>query len=70
MPGLDGIEVCRIIRTNPKLRGICIHIVTAKPISEVIKRTYEVEADGILQKPFKQEELISIIKNYIPKDNI
>ncbi len=70
MPGLDGIEVCRIIRTNPKLKGICIHIVTAKPINEVIKRTYEVEADGILQKPFKQEDLISIVKNYIPKDNI
>lgn len=68
MPGLDGIEVCRTIRTNPKLKGICIHIVTAKPISDIIKKTYEVEADGILQKPFKQEDLITIVKNYIPPE--
>ncbi len=68
MPGLDGIEVCRTIRTNPKLKGICIHIVTAKPINDVIKKTYEVEADGILQKPFKQEDLLSIVQNYIPLD--
>ncbi|MGC9054042.1 MAG: response regulator, partial [Candidatus Hydrogenedens sp.] len=68
MPGLDGLEVCRTIRTNPKLKGIYIHIVTAKPITDIIKRTYEVEADGILQKPFKQEDLLTIVKNYIPPE--
>jgi DNA-binding response OmpR family regulator len=26
---------------------------------------FEIEADGVLQKPFKQEDLISIVKTYM-----
>ncbi|MCA1902185.1 MAG: response regulator [Candidatus Hydrogenedens sp.] len=66
MPGLDGWEICRIIKTNSKYKGIRIHIVTAKSVNEDLQKIYEVGAEGLLQKPFKQEELLSIVKTYMP----
>lgn len=66
-PNLDVTEICKTIKTNSKLRGISIYIVTAKPIHDTTQKMSEIGADGILQKPFKQEDLISIVKTYMRK---
>ncbi len=64
-PGINGTEICKVIKTNPKLQGISIYIVTAKPVKDITQKMFEIEADGVLQKPFKQEDLISIVKTYM-----
>lgn len=59
MPGLDGWELCRLIRRNgnPELRGIPILILSARALPEDRIRGLELGADDYLTKPFSLAEL-------------
>jgi signal transduction histidine kinase len=52
MPGMDGIEVCRRIKGDPKLKGINVQMVTARSDEPMIKLSYQAGADGYVVKPF------------------
>ena len=62
LPGMDGFEVCRIIKQEPKLKNIPIIMLTAK--GEEIDRIvgFELGADDYVVKPFSPRELILRIK--------
>lgn len=62
LPGIDGIEVLKNIRSHPKLKKLPVIILTAKSdeISKVVG--LEVGADDYLAKPFGVHELIARIK--------
>jgi len=62
LPGMDGLEVCRRLRTNPTTRDIPILMVTAK--DEVRDRVAGLDtgADDYLPKPFSFEELVARIR--------
>lgn len=62
LPGMDGIEVLRNIRSHSKYKKLPVIILTAKSdeISKVIG--LEVGADDYLAKPFGVHELIARIK--------
>jgi PAS domain S-box-containing protein len=66
MPGLDGWEVCRMIKSDSFLTGIKIHLVTAKPIDRSTSRLQDVGADGYLSKPFRAEDLIELVHGSLP----
>ncbi|HOV33344.1 MAG TPA: ATP-binding protein [Candidatus Hydrogenedens sp.] len=68
-PNLDGTEISKAIKTNPKLKGVSIYIITAKPVKDLTQKMSEIGADGVLQKPFMQEELISMVKTYMGDKN-
>lgn len=57
MPGLDGIEVCRLLRGTPGLHRVPVLFLSAK--SEVADRLEGLEAgaDDYLTKPFDLREL-------------
>ena len=62
LPGMDGLEVCRRIRMNERLKGTAILILTAK--GEEVDRVVGLElgADDYMVKPFSPRELILRIK--------
>lgn len=62
LPGIDGIEVLRKIRSNKLLRKLPVILLTAKSdeISKVVG--LEVGSDDYLAKPFGVHELIARIK--------
>ena len=62
LPGMDGLEVCRQLRLNPKYRQIPIIMLTAK--GEVIDKVLGLElgADDYMTKPFSPRELLARIK--------
>lgn len=62
LPGLPGIELCKILKGNEKTARIPIIILTAK--GEEIDRVvgFEVGADDYLAKPFSTRELLLRIK--------
>jgi len=66
MPGLDGWEVCRTIKSDPSLAGLKVHFVSAKPIGRAASRLQDVGADGYLSKPFKSEDLMELVRGAIP----
>lgn len=62
MPGMDGWETCRRIKSDATLAGIKVYMVTAKPVDMGAPRTREAGADGFLLKPFRPEDLIELVK--------
>ncbi len=62
MPGLDGWEVCRRIRSESALAGVKVYFVTAKPVDRRPQRVKEVGGDGYLVKPFRPDELIELAR--------
>jgi DNA-binding response OmpR family regulator len=62
MPGIDGIEVCRRLRSNPTTRDVPVIMLTAK--DEVGDRILGLQtgADDYLTKPFDFYELLERIK--------
>ncbi|GAA4686618.1 MtrAB system response regulator MtrA [Frondihabitans cladoniiphilus] len=59
LPGLDGIEVCRLIRAES---GIPIIMLTAKSDTTDIVRGLESGADDYVVKPFNPKELVARIR--------
>jgi len=62
MPGLDGWEVCRRIKSDMFLAAMKVYMVTAKPIDHNMTRFQEVGADGFLMKPFRPEDLAELVR--------
>lgn len=62
LPGMDGLEVLKIIRSNPRWSKIPVIMLTAK--TEEIDKVVglEVGADDYISKPFGVHELIARIK--------
>ncbi len=62
LPGIDGLEVCRQAKKDPKTAMIPIIILTAK--SEEIDKVVglEIGADDYIVKPFSMKELIVRVK--------
>jgi two-component system, sensor histidine kinase and response regulator len=65
MPGLDGIEVCRLIKANPKLCYIPILMVTALSAKEDLARCLQSGADDFLSKPVSGIELRARVKSML-----
>jgi PAS domain S-box-containing protein len=63
MPGIDGWEACEQMRADSALAGMKIFIVTAKPVDLAPQRLREVGADGYLMKPFRPEDLVSLVQS-------
>lgn len=62
LPGLHGIELCRILKKNPKTENIAVVMLTAK--GEVSDKVNGLEsgADDYITKPFSPKELIARVK--------
>lgn len=62
LPEIDGLEVCRRLKSSPQTNGIPIIMLTAK--AEEIDRVLGLEmgADDYVVKPFSMRELIARVK--------
>jgi phosphate regulon transcriptional regulator PhoB len=62
LPGMQGMELCRILRNDPKTKNLPVIILTAK--TEEVDRILGLElgADDYITKPFSPRELIARIK--------
>ena len=62
LPGLQGMEICRILRNDPKTTSLPIILLTAKG-EEVDKILgLEIGADDYITKPFSPRELVARVK--------
>jgi DNA-binding response OmpR family regulator len=62
LPGIQGTELCRILRNDPKTAGVPIIMLTAKA-EEVDKIVgLEIGADDYVTKPFSPRELVARVK--------
>jgi phosphate regulon transcriptional regulator PhoB len=62
LPTIDGIEICRKLKTDPVTRAIPVIIVTAKGEESDIVLGLGVGADDYITKPFSPKELVARVK--------
>lgn len=61
MPGMDGFEVARRIRSNPDYEAVKIVFLTAKGASDDKMKGYDAGGEYYLLKPFDNDEFVAII---------
>ena len=57
MPELDGVEICRRARANPKLKGVYLILLTSRDSHEHIVLGLQAGASDYVTKPFHNDEL-------------
>ncbi|ASB50592.1 PP2C family protein-serine/threonine phosphatase [Alkalitalea saponilacus] len=65
MPGLNGIDVCKQLKQNPKTAEIPVIFITAQSDSTTILQGFEVGAIDYITKPFNIPELMARVKTQI-----
>ena len=64
LPGINGMEVCRVIRSDPALKNIPIILFTASA-SCIAEDCAKCGADDYILKPFDSKELLEKIYKYL-----
>jgi DNA-binding response OmpR family regulator len=67
LPGIDGYEVCEIIRLNPNCRDVKIIFLTARNREVDIAKGLSLGADVYITKPFSNTELVTKVKELLEK---
>lgn len=62
LPGLDGLEVCRMLKKDAKTADVPILMVTAKDEESDVVTGLELGADDYVVKPFRMKELIARVR--------
>lgn len=66
MPNMDGINLIKHVRQKPGNRFLPIIMLTSESQPECKKKGMEAGASGWVTKPFKPEQLLSVIKMVCP----
>lgn len=69
MPGIDGLEVARRLRTEDETRGIPIILLSAKAQNSDIQAGLAV-ADEYMTKPFEPAELLERVSTLIARSRL
>ena len=67
MPGMDGYEFARVLRTNPRTALIPIIFLTAKGEREDRIEGFRSGVDAYLTKPFDPDELLAVISGILSR---
>jgi len=62
MPGLDGFDLCRRLKSNPDLAGICVIMLTSMGQKIDHERAKAVGADHFTTKPFDEDEILALLE--------
>ncbi|MEB3339816.1 diguanylate cyclase [Okeania sp.] len=65
MPDIDGLEVCKLLKSKPKYADIPIIFLTASNEQEHIVNAFELGAVDYIDKPFKTAELFARIRHHL-----
>ena len=62
LPGVDGFDVCKSLKNNPRTKAVPIVMLTARSEEADIVIGLELGADDYLTKPFSPKELIARVR--------
>lgn len=65
MPGMDGYEVCGVMKSTPALAEIPVIFLTGKSETEDVVRGFEVGAVDYVAKPFNAHELLARVRTHL-----
>jgi DNA-binding response OmpR family regulator len=62
MAGIDGLEVCRRLKSDDRMRAARVLMVTALESEEDRRQAVEAGADGFIAKPFEMQSILAQIQ--------
>lgn len=65
LPGVDGYEVCRHVKSRPESRHIPVIVITARRTREDLQKIDEVGADWYIPKPFKSAMVTETVQRFL-----
>lgn len=70
MPGFNGIELCQVVRGDPRWRELPVLFLSTHHDADIIHQVFTVGADDYVQKPIIGPELIARILNRLERTRI
>lgn len=67
MPYLSGLDLCRVLRTDPRWSDRPVLFLTAYFDTSTVQRIYQAGADDYIQKPVVDSELVTRISNRLAR---
>ena len=68
LPGMDGVEVCRRVKSDPALASTAVILLTAKGEERDVVTGLDAGADDYVTKPFSKEVLLARMRAALRKD--
>jgi len=64
MPGIDGFDVCRRLRSMPEIRHVPIAFLTALKTREDVKQGVAAGGNDFIIKPFERDKLLARVHHW------
>jgi len=65
MPGMNGFEVCKTLKANPKTKDIPVIFLTAITDAEILMHSFNLGAVDYITKPFNKGELLARVATHV-----
>lgn len=65
MPGMDGTEVCRRLKANPRTHAVPVVFMTALPPDLVAEKLADCSYEGIIHKPFNLHAVLATVARHL-----
>jgi two-component system phosphate regulon response regulator PhoB len=65
LPGIDGLDICRLLKSDPQTKSIPILMLTAKGEEADIVKGLELGADDYVTKPFSPKVLVARVNSVL-----
>lgn len=69
LPGIDGLEICRMLKNRTRTSSIPIIMLTAKASEADVVVGLEIGADDYIVKPFSPREMVARVKSLLRRVN-
>jgi diguanylate cyclase (GGDEF)-like protein len=66
-PQLDALELCQVLRNDPRWAAVPVLFLTASTEPDVVNRMFECGADDFLAKPVLGPELVTRVRNRLER---
>jgi diguanylate cyclase (GGDEF)-like protein len=67
MPQLNGIELCRVLRSDPRWSAVPVLFLTARTEASTVTRMFEAGGDDFVAKPVLGPELVARVRNRLER---
>jgi CheY-like chemotaxis protein len=65
MPGMDGLEVCRKLRSQSRTAKTPVVLLTYRSGDDIVRRGFESGCTAYLNKPLEDRKLLETISQYL-----
>ena len=65
LPRVDGFEVCRRIKSDPKTQEIPVVALTAFDVPDIVSKCAAAGTDDVILKPFDVDNLLKVVKKHL-----